>query len=366
LRFDRSPAADRFKSWKRYKPGGCRLVRYVDDHWTTHNGFLWELGNELWGNWNNAYPTLGELAQRTRQFSEAVKQVDSRARVIATGQDPDHFHEWNAMQLTNPVGTFDLLSTHFVVDTDRLAGTDRSPHTVARDTFAFAHWLGAQAARDPEANRRRGTAQNAHRVHRVAVSSVCRQRREAPSFNNLGGAIAAAGFLNMILRNADIVPVSDMTGIIEFAGIWKKRSQVFGTPSYYAFQMFSTANPTATPALETNSPTYSVRGGVTRIPEIPDVPYLDAVAVRTAAGISLFCINRNLNQDLKSEIAFDGVRTDSEVAIQELFAQSPYAVNDEVHPLAVTPKRSSSAMTGSHLVFVVRHASITRIDFKQR
>jgi alpha-L-arabinofuranosidase len=88
--------------------------------------------------------------------------------------------------------------------------------------------------------------------------------------------------------------------------------------------------------------------------------------VHTAKGISLFCVNRSLNQDLKAEIALDGIRTDTEAGIQELFAPSPYAVNDEVHPVAVTPKRSSSTMTGSHFEFVFRHASVTRIDFKRR
>jgi alpha-N-arabinofuranosidase len=34
-------------------------VRYVNAHWGDHQGgLLWELGNELWGNWNTGYPTL--------------------------------------------------------------------------------------------------------------------------------------------------------------------------------------------------------------------------------------------------------------------------------------------------------------------
>ena len=37
-------------------------VRYVNEHWTTHSGLLWELGNELWGNWNLGYPTRDQLA----------------------------------------------------------------------------------------------------------------------------------------------------------------------------------------------------------------------------------------------------------------------------------------------------------------
>jgi alpha-N-arabinofuranosidase len=87
-------------------------VRYVDDHWPSHGGLLWELGNELWGNWNLGYPTLKELPQRTLRFSEAVRKVDPHARLIATGQDPDHFEKWNAAELTDPAGTFNFLSTH--------------------------------------------------------------------------------------------------------------------------------------------------------------------------------------------------------------------------------------------------------------
>ncbi len=40
--------------------------------------------------------------------------------------------------------------------------------------------------------------------------------RPAPGYNNMGGAIDTAGFLNMLLRNSEIVPISDMTGILEF------------------------------------------------------------------------------------------------------------------------------------------------------
>ncbi len=48
-------------------------VRYIDQHWSKHHGLLWELGNELWGNWNLGYPTLEELPRRTSEFSKAVR-----------------------------------------------------------------------------------------------------------------------------------------------------------------------------------------------------------------------------------------------------------------------------------------------------
>ena len=68
------------------------------------------------------------------------------------------------------------------------------------------------------------------------------QNDTIPRYDNMGGAIGTAGFLNMLLRNADIVPVADMTGIIEFGGIWKKRGRAFGVPAYWAFRMYSTAD----------------------------------------------------------------------------------------------------------------------------
>ncbi len=341
-------------------------VRYVDEHWRAHSGLLWELGNELWGDWNNGYPTLNELAHRTLEFSKAVRQVDPRARLIATGQDPDHFQEWNAAELKDPAGTFNFLSTHFVVNTDRLAGSDHSPDTIARDAFALPIGLERKLRDMQRQIDSAGDPQTHIAFTEWLFHGASGNGESTPSFSNFGGAITAAGFLNMILRNTNIVPVSDMTGIIEFAGIWKRRSQVFGTPSYYAFRMYSSSDPKAEIPVESNSPNYDVHGGVTRLPDIPAVPYLDTVAVRTGHGISLFCVNRNLNEDLKAEISINGATPDDAVAVAELLGASLYAENDEVHPTAIAPRHSDVTMNSSMLEFVFRHASVTRIDFKMK
>src|SRR2546422_9171831 len=61
-------------------------------------------------------------------FSDAVRKMDPKARLIATGGDPDVFHDWNSAQLANPPGTFNYLSTHFVVTTDRKSTRLNSSH----------------------------------------------------------------------------------------------------------------------------------------------------------------------------------------------------------------------------------------------
>ncbi|MGA8597715.1 MAG: alpha-L-arabinofuranosidase C-terminal domain-containing protein [Bryobacteraceae bacterium] len=341
-------------------------VRYIDKHWTTHSGLLWELGNELWGNWNDGYPTMDELTERTLRFSQAVRQLDPKARLIATGQDPDHYQAWNAQQLRNPPGAFDFLSTHFVVGTDEIAGADRSPDTLALDTFALPIAL-ERKLRDMQKQIDDAGQPNTHIAFTEWLFHCCSENGDdAPGFNNLGGAVAAGGFFNMLLRNSGIVPISDMTGIIEFAGIWKKRSQVFATPAYYVFKMFSTAEPGLALKTDNSSPTYDVHGGVSRFPDISNVPYLDAVGVRNARGdiISVFCINRNLHQDLSAEITIDGARVSGTAAVWELFAPSVYATNDELHPARIRPSNSTVGVENSHVKFVFRRASVTRIDFR--
>jgi alpha-N-arabinofuranosidase len=187
----------------------------------------------------------------------------------------------------------------------------------------------------------------------------------APRWDNMAGALATGGFLNMMLRNADIVPVSDMTGIIEFAGIWKKRSRVFGTPAYYAFQMYSTADALQVVNVENSATHYYVHSGVTRLPEIVDVPYLDTVAVvnKTKDRLTLFCVNRHLMQDIPATIAIDGFRAQGSVEMQTLHANSIYEMNDELEPDHIQPAKTNLTLNGSQFRYTFPHASITRIDF---
>jgi alpha-N-arabinofuranosidase len=341
-------------------------VRYVDEHWDKHSGLLWELGNELWGNWNLGYPTLDQLADRTRRFSEAVRKADPSARLIATGQDPDVYKAWNARQLTNPPGTFHYLSTHFVVTTDRTETQNPTPEFLAEAAFALPVELGRRLeAMQAQINESPNFKNRTHLAFTEWLYVGARGRAAgAPRYDNMGGAIGTAGFLNMFIQHANVVPISDMTGIIEFAGIWKKRSRVYAAPPYYAFQLYSSADITTPVSVDNSSPVYNVHKGITRLPEISDVPYLEVVAATNKSGdrLTLFCINRHLTRDLTADIGIDGFRPSAKAAVSSLFSDSIYDTNDELNPEAVKPVSKSVPVKGSNLQFTFRHESITRIE----
>jgi alpha-N-arabinofuranosidase len=337
-------------------------VRYVNERWgNRRGGLLWELGNELWGSFQIGYPALDQVAERTKQFSEAVQAVDPAARIIATGQDPDHFDKWNAAQLEIAPDAYSWLATHFVVG-DAVVAADPSAEFRAYAQLALPVGLERRLRLMKEQIDVHPRARNKVRIaftewlfhgagHRV------------PNFGNMGGALCAAGFLNTLMRTADFVPISNMTGLIEFGGIWKKRGQVYGVPAYWAFRMYSTADAERPVATQARGETYDVENGNRRIPDIVAVPYLDVVSALNRAGdkLTLFCVNRHLVRSIPSVIRISGFAAGPEARSLELRAGSIFQANDEWRPDAVRP-RESRTKAGAEFQYLFPAASVTLIE----
>jgi alpha-N-arabinofuranosidase len=335
-------------------------VEYVNQNWGDHSGgLLWELGNELWGKFQIGYPTLQRVAERTKAFSSEIHRVDPRAILIGTGADEDFYHDWNAAQLSN-ADSFRYLSTHFVVTTDEVLRKDPSPDFLAEATFALPVGLERKLR---EMYGQIQSVPGARDNIKIAFTEwlFWTKSDKSPRYDNLGGAIASAGFLNMLMRAADIVPISDMTGTLYFGGIWKARGRAFGVPSYWAFRMYSNADATRPVEVATDSPKYNVEEGSKRIPNIPDVPYLDVVAALNDLGdtLTLFCVNRHLTSDISARLTIDGFKPAAGASAQSLYADSIFEKNDEVSPEAIAPQVSNPRWEGTHLDFTFRRASVT-------
>ena len=342
-------------------------VEYVNSRQPDQKGgALWELGNELWANFQVGYPTLEDVPDRTKAFSAAVRRVDPQARLIATGADPDHFQEWNAAQLANAPDAFQYLSTHFVVTTSDIVAKDASPDFIARATFALP--AGIERLLPKMHDQFASTSGTAGVKTAFTEWLFWAPNDSYPRYDNMGGAIATAGFLNMLLRSAHLVPIADMTGNIEFGGIWKKRGRAFGVPAYWAFRLYSTADSSRLIATETQGETYNVEQGATRIPTIPDVPYLDVVATLNESGsrVTIFCVNRDLSRDLTANIAITGFVPAPQARVQALFADSIYEKNDELTPEHIRPRESFITVDSPEFQFTFRHEALTVIELSRR
>ena len=343
-------------------------VRYIREH---HKGrVIYEIGNELYGKWQVGYPTINEIAARTLVFSKAVKSVDPAAEIIATGLGPMADGKWNAAQLTNPAGTFDYLSLHFIIGTNHPEFKRPTPDFVAASAYALPFAVGpffdkVQAQIDADAKHR-------GKVHFAVTEWLFNSKgfgernftNESPSWMNEGGAVMAAGFLNTLLRHSDQVKIADMTGSQEFAGVWKRHEQVYAVPAYYAFQLYSGVKGDTVLPTATDSGSYSVIGGVRPLDAVEDVPYIDVVATRSTDGktLTLLCVNRHLEQDIPTRFDLGTLHAAAPATVRQIYAGSRYERNDEIEPQHVVPLDGAAKVSPNGAVSVVLpHESVTVI-----
>jgi alpha-N-arabinofuranosidase len=341
-------------------------VEYVNRKWNSGSGgLLWELGNELWGNFQIGYPGETRIADRTREFSDAVRKVDPRSRLIATGQDPDHFEAWNAAQLRNAPEALNYLSTHFVVRTAEVQKADPSREFIAQAALALPVGLERQLRamkQQIDAGPKSRDRVKLAFTEWLFTGPVA----QAPMYNNLGGALCAAGLLNTLMRVADFTPVSDMTGLIEFGGIWQKNGRVFGVPAYWAFRMYSTADATRLVETKVQTAQYDIDQGVRRIPTIHSVPYLDVVSALNDAGtkLTLFCVNRNLIEEIRATVRASGFNAASARG-QQLTAPELYAINDDAQPEAIVPAPVNVSLGAGEFRHAFPPRSVTVIELSR-
>jgi len=348
-------------------------VRYIEAH---HKGrVLYELGNELYGKWQVGYPTVGEIAARTLAFSKAVRAAAPDAEIIATGLGPVTDGKWNAAQLTNPAGTFNYLSLHFILGTNHPALEAATPDFTAAAAYALPYAVGPYF--DKVQQQVDAIPELSGKVHFAITEWLFNSKGygernftdESPSWMNEGGAVMAAGFLNTVLRHTSEVKITDMTGSMEFAGVWKRREQAYAVPAYYVFKMYTQVEGDTVLPVSTDSGSYDVAGGVRPLDHVENIPEIDVVATRSGDSgmLTLLCVNRSLRSDIKTNFDLGQRRVAAPVHVEQISAASRYERNDEVEPEHIVPVPGTiSIPKAGALSITLPHESVTVLRVKVR
>ncbi len=155
-----------------------------------------------------------------------------------------------------------------------------------------------------------------------------------------------------------------MTGLMGVCGYLETpRSEIFASPAYYVFQMYSAAKGDTVLPVVTNSGTYSVKNGTAGFPSVSGVPYIDIAATRSTEKrtLTLFCINRSLTDDAPVAIDIGTFASTGTAHVEQIYAVSRYVMNDEVEPQRVVPRDSSIAIIPGHpLATILPHESLHR------
>ena len=337
------------KEWVEYvqgSPASAQGRRRTDNgHRLPYPVGAWELGNELYDDTQLGWYSPQSFAQRYLTFFRAIATVAPRhTPIFANGGEIDTFEKWNSSLLSTAGRELQFITTHLVADMEHTRNASAKHDEILAADLALPVGIGRQIGRlqaqvDSYASTR----------HRVKVSYSEWMFRSPtgsllPNYDNMGGAVIAAAWLNMLAQHSDFIPMANMTGLVEFAGIHNRRGRTFVTPQYWTLFLYSKYAGDLVVESVTSAPQYDVHKGQVFAPEIPAVPFLDVLATRDSrnGNLTIFVVNRHPTASMPCEIQVDGFGFSSSPAakIITLSGTSLHDHNDEEHQNTVRPIES--------------------------
>jgi len=368
-----SGTAEEARAWVEYCQGGPQTSegrrRAANGHPDPYPVLAWELGNELWGHFQIGWQTPAGNARRYGEYDAAIRSlVPPQTRLFGNGADVDGFRDWNGAILAADGKRLQYLTTHFVVGMDDLKVKTQDHDALLAADFAVP--VGVGRALGPVEDQIDANPATRGRVKLAFTEWLFHAPPSAPvpRFDNLGGALNTAAWMNMLNNHADFVPVADMTGLLEFSGIFKRRGRTFLTPGFEAFSLYSNHAGDTPLVTETTVPMYDVHNGNRRVPEIPRVPYLDVLATSDSHSgvLTLFVVNRDWRAAMPTTIDLDDFQPATRATVRALNSASILDRNDEVHPHAVVPVTGRLTISGSHFPYEFPAHSLTVLTLLPR
>ena len=368
-----SGSVEEAREWVEYCQGAVDTAqgkrRAANGHPEPYAVGAWEFGNELYDDTQMGWYTPEAYAARYLQFFRAIAPaVPPGTLLLATGGELNSFTKWNGALLDKAGPELRHITTHLVADLQHTLDKNAHYDAILAADLALPVGVGRELGMLREQINASRSASGRVKI----ASSEWMFRSPAgsrlPNFDNMGGAVIAAAWLNMLARNADWIPIANMTGLVEFGGIYKRRGRAFVTPQYWTLYLYSKYAGDTVIGTETRVAQYDVHRGQSFAPEIPAVPYLDVLATLDSArgDIILFVVNRNPRAAQPASIRFSNFKPGPSIKIWTLWAHSLGDRNDEEHLNAVRPVESHVTMRGTILDHTFPAGSVTAISFSAR
>lgn len=343
-------------AWVRYCNGDANTddwarKRRANGHAEPYHIALWEVGNELYGDWQIGHTNAEGNAERYVRFREAMLRADPNLVLIATGKGDEFTSEgwercrhWNELllraALANGGHAPDYLSIHPLVP---LPGLLPGSSYAEQYESAMAHPTLLDDVLLPDLIRQITEIAGPNAKTRIAPTEwgiiVGGDKWwESPNHDVHAGAIFNALTLNAFLRHSDWVTLANMTAFMHGGGIKKPNGVVIVDPQYWTQELYAAARPHTPVQTLTNGPGHDVpaRGQLPAVSNVPDVDVFAALTQDTKSLV-VFAVNRHRTEARPLRLNVEDFAA-SAVSATLLDAPDPQTRNTIEHPDAVAPR----------------------------
>ncbi len=306
----------------------------------------WNVGNELWGQWQVGQCEALENASRFLEFEKAMKAADPSIQLIACGWWPsgEKQKRWHEALLDGPGDKMTALDFHTYVEVPPLPD-------VAAEAKVFA--IGAIPVQQERAlmQFRQDCLNRGLDSVRAVVGEYNNRPNETipPRQMAVANFLAYAGWLHAFLRQSEYVMGANAT---EFT-VFNSGALRFGTahPRVELYALYAREAGSRPLAARLETPVAAIPSRIgSYVPPMFNIPLIDAVALRDPedGSIAVGLLNRGLEKTIRAEIALEGFSPAAQGTLYRYgWSDSPFAPLDTP---AERPKLSQESIALSATV----------------
>jgi alpha-N-arabinofuranosidase len=372
-------APEEAAAWLEYCNGGPETpmgaLRAQNGHPEPYGVCVWEIGNEVHGDWQVGWTTAGGYVDRYRRFVRAMRAVDPTIEIVACGdQLLGLASDWNRRLIDEGADDLRSISDHLL--TGGLVGPHTSPVELYHAFMGYANTLDDLYTPMLERMRSRGIQDP-----RIAVTELqlfahfSGQPRPGkalrpewlPTPATVSEALYLLTYIHAFIRMEGAVEMLTHSATVNHGGgLRKTRERVWANPVHYAHQM---ARPLAggTPLkVKVACDVYSTRHSFGHIPAHQDVPIIDAVSVLSQDGQKLIVMLMNRSAKggaVDLSVVPGALAVGPEVELIRLGGKTMYDQNTLEDPQRIVPRTERVPVSEGRVHLSITPFTLARLTF---
>ncbi len=280
-----------------------------------YNIKYWSLGNEMDGFWQMGHLNAEDYCKKAREAAKLMRLTSPGIKFVAAGSsnyrpnaDPD---EWNATILHELRDVVDYIALHIYVGNpdNNYYNFMSTPRVMEQRTQVVKGMILEEMQKaDRNAHDPIYIAWDEYNVwYRARTDESMKGTRALEEHYNLEDALVIAGFLNVFIRNADIVKMANMAQLVNvIAPIFTSETGMFKQTIYYPLELFANNVHGTSLDVFVDCDTYDTEEFFIGLGESKtkqsNVPYLDVSATYKDEEVILCVVNRNKDKAISADI----------------------------------------------------------------
>jgi alpha-N-arabinofuranosidase len=369
--------------WLEYCNGGVDTLmgrlRAENGHPESYNVKHWEVGNELWGRWQDHWTTAEGYVDRYRQFVKALLEVDPGIKIYACGAPVMWGKDWNDTLIAGGSDILRATTDHPLIGGQVPADTE--PLDVFRDFMAVPDvleqkWAGLEKdMKNAGISNPRLAVTELQMFARVGRPSSADAPRLLSNDTLVSPATAAEALYDVLIYHAAIrlAPFVEMVThsatVNHGGGLRKTRERVYANPCYYAQSMFAAFTDAVPVKIEIRSPTQAaplVLPDLKNVTSARSYKTIDALAAKSKDGRLLVSIvHRGTSGPIDLEINIEDFASTGGAEIQTLTADVPWAANSLEKPEAIIPVTKAGKIENGKMLVTIKPYAVLKITISR-